>query len=145
MQRQRKLNRVGEPGRIRHANDERVGHLIEGPLLNRAVGDNRHPREQRATMLYEERQRSLPRDDDQVRRPLGVLLPKKVRLSLLMRLACEASDVEKLAVELDPIIRVRCERFVDGVILDDVGGDQPFVRIDDEYPFQFASRRRKAG
>ena len=102
---------------------------------------NRHIGEQRGPVFEQKLQgRSAP-SYHQVGRPLPIPLPQKIPFTLLLPLAGKSGHVEEFAVKLDAVAAFGREGRPDGLIRDDVGGQQSLVRVEHKDTSQRLCRR----
>ena len=91
---------------------------------------NRHIGEQRGSVFQQKLQGRTASGDHQVGRPLPILIPQKIPLTLLLRLAGKSGHVEEFAVKLDAVAGFDREGRSNGLIHDDIGRQQPLVRVE---------------
>src|SRR5271166_1087017 len=100
----------------------------------RITGDgtinDRYSREQVGPAFHQEDQSASTDCDHQIGRTLPIFVPKKVTLPLLLLLARKTGHIEELTVKLDTLFGGSREGRADGLIHDNIGRQQPLIRIE---------------
>ena len=98
---------------------------------------NRHIGEQRGPVFEQKLQGRAASSNHQVGRTLPILIPKKIPLTLLLRLTRKSGHVEEFAVKLDAVASVARKGRPDGLIRDDIGRKQPLIRVEHKHASQW--------
>src|SRR5271166_989467 len=107
--------------------------MIRMRITGEGTINDRHSGEQLGPVFRQEDQSASTDREHQVGRTLPIFPPKKISLPLLLLLARKTGHIEELTVTLDTLFGGSREGRADGLIHDDIGRQQPLIRIEHEY------------
>jgi hypothetical protein len=87
-------------------------------------------------VFHQEGQSASADRNYQIGGPSPIFVSKKIPLPLLLLLARKASYIEELTVKFDTVFAADFEGRPDGLIHDDIGWQQPLVRVEHKYAWQ---------
>src|SRR5271157_469554 len=107
--------------------------MIRMRITGEGTINDRHSGEQLGPVFRQEDQSASTDREHQVGRTLPIFPPKKISLPLLLLLARKTGHIEELTVKLDTLFGGSREGRADGLIHDNIGRQQPLIRIEHEY------------